>query len=149
MPGTTSSGLPPHGDRRRGVRVAPEGLLNIELAVRTMQGTQPLEVRDISCVGLGLTGARPLPVTLGERVYVLVDYLGHPMIHGALIRARVRRRRPDRDGWFVGIEIDDLRRTPWSHVVHWIDEAAGRQGLRPRVHRPSRTVRREDEPMAL
>lgn len=88
----------------------------------------------MSVVGLGLVGPRALPVALGERVYVLIDWRGTPRIGGAMIRATVRRRRPDRDGWFVGIEIDDLRCTPWAHLSDWIDAAAQRQ---PRDQDPS------------
>jgi len=111
-------------ERRRGPRVAPAGKFRVEIAVRSIQGTQPLTVRDISVVGMGLTGPRPLPVALGERVYLLVDFLGMPMLRGAMLRARVRRRRPDRDGWFVGVEVDDLRQTHWCHVAAWIDGTA-------------------------
>lgn len=115
-------------ERRRGVRVDTQGLLQVRMAVRTLPGTQPLQVRDLSVVGIGLVGERPLPVALNERVYLLLDWRGHPMIHGALIRSRIRRRRPDRDGWFVGVELDDLRRTPWTGLADWILQAAARQG---------------------
>tara|TARA_B100001989_G_scaffold135389_1_gene95899 strand:+ start:495 stop:872 length:378 start_codon:yes stop_codon:yes gene_type:complete len=107
--------------------VDPEGLLGVQMAVRSVQGTQPLTVRDFSVVGMGLTGERPLPVALGERVYLLIDWIGAPMVRGALLRARVRRRRPDKDGWFVGVEVDDLRQTPWIHMAEWIDRANARQ----------------------
>lgn len=96
------------------------------MATRVQPGTQKLTVRDVSSFGMGLTAPQALPVTLGERVYVLIDWDGSPAIRGSLLRARVRRRRPDRDGWFVGIEIDDLRQTPWKQLAEWIEREAAR-----------------------
>ena len=75
-------------------------------------------------VGLGLIGVKALPVSLGERVYLLLDFQGEGTllpVRGALLRARIRRRRPDVDGWFVGVEIDDLRDTPWQSLVRWME----------------------------
>ncbi|MFK7930264.1 MAG: PilZ domain-containing protein [Myxococcota bacterium] len=124
------SKLWPEEERRRGPRVAPKGLFKVEMATRVLPGTQPLTVRDVSVFGFGLTAPQPLPVTFGERVYLLVDFSGDTPLSGSLIQANIRRRSPDRDGWFVGVEFDDLRASPWVQLACWIDRQAS-----PRAHR--------------
>lgn len=113
-------------ERRRHPRIASAGHFAVQMAIRTRSGTSSLRVRDVSAVGFGLTAARPLPVAAGERVYLLVDFFGEPAMQGVLMRARVRRRLPDRDGWFVGVEIDDLHHTPWAEVAAWIEARVSR-----------------------
>jgi hypothetical protein len=79
--------------------------------------------RDVSCLGFGLVGPAPLPIAIDEKVYLLLEFRGEgewQPVRGALVRAVLRRRRPDAEGWFAGVQIDDLRSTPWTQLVGWL-----------------------------
>ena len=84
----------------------------------------PFEVRDISVVGMGLVRELPVGLTVGEQVYLMLSFDGYRdlgPVHGAMLRAHIRRRRPDRCGFFVGVEISDLRQTRCAPVVAYIE----------------------------
>jgi hypothetical protein len=119
----------PTTDRRRAPRVLAAGLWSVQLAARARSELARLEVRDVSYLGLGLVAPAPLQVAVDEKVYLLLEFRGDggwQPVRGALVRAVLRRRRPDHDGWFAGVQIDDLRATPWSDLVGWVTERASR-----------------------
>lgn len=115
-------------ERRRAPRIEPGSLVALRLIVRRGEEVSPVVVRDLSFVGMGIVAPRPIPVSRGERILGLFTFFGtyaHEPVRGTVLELRVRRRRPDADGWFIGVEFPDLRQTPWRGLVAWIEGGGG------------------------
>jgi c-di-GMP-binding flagellar brake protein YcgR len=110
-------------DRRRSERVAARDVVELRLAFRNRRDLVPVTVRDISYHGMGVVAAERLPAAMGERLFGMFSFHGapgHASVVSALFRLTVRRRRPDSEGWFLGLEHADLRESPWNGLVSWI-----------------------------
>lgn len=114
-------------ERRRSTRVSVAGQIGVSMAVRHRPDFVPMTVQDASFHGFALVAPKPVGVHAGERLYLLVDFVGAvgcKPVRGVIIPGRVTRRMPHAEGWFCAVEVEDLTRTTWSGLVGWIRRRA-------------------------